>query len=257
MKEFMPLPKYHRVYLVLKQRLAEGLYDAAVPGEIELMEEFAVSRATIRKALGTLSDEGLIERSAGRGTRRIPPSPTSQAAGQPHGLLDSLVALHHETTVQVLEHELIAATDPVARALRLTAGAEVLRTARVRSTRDGPVSYIVAWVPAAHSRGLTRRQLERKPLLSLLEESGLTITRASQTVSARQADSEVARHLGVPVGSALLAVSRVLFDGDDKPVQWLQGLYRPDRYEYEMQLSRSKDENMTRVWIGKELSTLI
>jgi len=48
----------------------------------------------------------------------------------------------------------------------------------------------------------------------------------------------VARLLQVDVGSALLAVQRLVFDANDRPVQWLQGLYRPDRYQYEMQLSR-------------------
>jgi GntR family transcriptional regulator len=43
----------------------------------------------------------------------------------------------------------------------------------------------------------------------------------------------------VAVGSALLAVRRLIHDDQEgRPVQWLHGLYRPDRYEYEMQLSR-------------------
>ena len=46
----------------------------------------------------------------------------------------------------------------------------------------------------------------------------------------------MARHLDVAVGSALLAVRRLIYDDSDRPVQWLHGLYRPDRYEYEMKL---------------------
>jgi len=33
-------------------------------------------------------------------------------------------------------------------------------------------------------------------------------------------------------------VNRLILDDQDRPVQWLNGLYRPDRYQYEMQLSR-------------------
>jgi len=36
-------------------------------------------------------------------------------------------------------------------------------------------------------------------------------------------------------------------------VQWLQGLYRPDRYRYEMQLSRV-GELAAKVWVGRELT---
>jgi hypothetical protein len=47
----LPLPKYHRVYLVLRQQLDEGRFAAGVPGELALMESFGVSRGTVRRAL--------------------------------------------------------------------------------------------------------------------------------------------------------------------------------------------------------------
>ena len=74
--------------------------------------------------------------------------------------------------------------------------------------------------------------------LRLIEETGIEMGRARQVVSARQADAAVARELDVAVGSALLAVYRVVFDANDRPVQWLHGLYRPDRYEYQMDVSQ-------------------
>ena len=43
---------------------------------------------------------------------------------------------------------------------------------------------------------------------------------------------------GVARSEMQLAVKRLIYDENDKPVQWLHGLYRPDRYEYQMQLSR-------------------
>ena len=76
---------------------------------------------------------------------------------------------------------------------------------------------------------------------------------AHQTISARLADAHVAAHLGIAVGSALLAVRRLIHDEDGRPVQWLHGLYRPDRYEYQMQLSRVGDI-AARVWVSREMS---
>jgi len=40
-------------------------------------------------------------------------------------------------------------------------------------------------------------------------------------------------------------------------VLWLQGLYRPDRYEYEMKLSRSDENDAARIWIGAEHSARV
>ncbi|MFZ8892520.1 MAG: GntR family transcriptional regulator, partial [Ilumatobacteraceae bacterium] len=65
----MPLPKYHQVYLVLRERLMAAGDGAAVQPEFELMKEFNVGRVTVRRALSTLVAEGLISRAPGRGTR--------------------------------------------------------------------------------------------------------------------------------------------------------------------------------------------
>jgi GntR family transcriptional regulator len=157
------------------------------------------------------------------------------------------------TSVKVLRCEVLPASDTVARQLDLEPGTPVQKAVRVRSTRLGPLSHITTHVPQAFAKGFGRRELARKPILMLLEASGVVIGRARQSISARLADAEVARLLQVDVGSALLAVQRLVFDANDRPVQWLQGLYRPDRYQYEMQLSRVGGID-AKLWVSEELS---
>ncbi len=260
----MPLPKYHQIYLVLREQLREGRFDNGMPGEVALTEQFGVARVTIRRALSLLTQEGLIERAPGRGTRplnkshdlAVPGAHLPSAQGQTArltGLLENLVTMGLRTTVKVLSVDTLRAPDDVAQALRLLPGQTVQKAERVRSTADGPLSHITTWVPESIARGFGKRELASKPILVLLEESGVRVGRAQQTISARLADMEMARHLDVAVGSALLAVRRLIYDEDDKPVQWLHGLYRPDRYEYQMQLSRVGSID-AKVWVSKELS---
>ena len=73
MIDALPLPKYHQIYLVLREQLAEGRFARGVPGEMHLMKEFGVARVTVRRALERLVAEGLIERSPGRGTVAVAP----------------------------------------------------------------------------------------------------------------------------------------------------------------------------------------
>ena len=137
--------------------------------------------------------------------------------------------------------------------LQIVAGDGVQKAVRVRFTAEGPLSHITTWVPQALAAGFGERELADKPILVLLEESGVHVGRAHQTISARLADAQVAEQLGVSVGSALLAVRRLVFDTRDRPVQYLHGLYRPDRYEYQMQLSRVGDID-AKVWVSREAS---
>jgi GntR family transcriptional regulator len=262
MSPALPLPKHHQIYLVLREQLEDGRFAAGVPGDLLLMKEFGVARVTVRRALERLVAERLIERAPGRGTVAIARHGAPKAGRRPgtgrsrvelSGLLENIVSMGPCTKVRVIDCAVLPATEPVAQRLALAPGALVQKAVRVRSTREGPLSYITTHVPANLAQAFGKRELAKKPILILLEESGVRIGRATQTISARLADATVAPLLGVEVGSALLAVSRLIFDDQERPVQWLHGLYRPDRYQYEMQLSRIGGID-AKVWVSKELS---
>ncbi|WP_332824280.1 GntR family transcriptional regulator [Ramlibacter sp.] len=261
MAHALPLPKYHQIYLVLREQLHEGLFAQGVPGEHALMQQFGVARVTVRRALQELAGEGLIARERGRGTRALAAHPAPAPGGggsrtkttRLTGLLENLVSTSLNTTVRVLEVTSVGASAEVAMALRVAPGETVQKAVRVRSTREGPLSHITTWVPGDFATQFGKRELAKKPILMLLEESGVRVGGARQTISARLADAQVASHLGIAVGSALLAVRRLIHDEQGRPVQWLHGLYRPDRYEYQMQLSRVGDI-AAKVWVSSELS---
>lgn len=246
----LPVPKYHRVYLVLRQNLDEGRYAGGLPGELALTREFGVARVTVRRALAQLAAEGRITRAPGRGTVAVSATP---GAGRLTGLLENIVDMGLRTSVRVIRCQVLPASAEVARQLGLPPGQPVQKAVRVRATREGPLSHITTHVPADLARRFGRRELAKKPILLLLEESGVVIGRASQRISARLADAAVAPLLGVAVGSPLLAVDRLVHDASERPVQWLQGLYRPDRYHYEMQLSRVGGID-AKLWVGTELA---
>ena len=247
MNASLPLSKYHQIYLVLREQLQEGRFVHGLPGELELARQFNVGRVTMRRALKQLVDEGLIVREVGRGTRtttraeqggtpagKAPPPVATRLAG----LLENIVSVSRSTTVKVIEWRMIQASHQMADALQIAENDKLRKTVRLRSSATGPVSYITTWVPQTLSRGFGRADLARKPMLQLLEESGIELGRVVQTISARQADAQVAHELQVAVGTALLSVRRLVYDANDRPVQLLHGQYRPDRYEYQMEMSQ-------------------
>ncbi|MCZ4315790.1 GntR family transcriptional regulator [Comamonadaceae bacterium G21597-S1] len=248
MATVLPLPKYHQIYLVLREQLHEGRFAQGLPSEMVLSKDFGAGRVTVRRALEQLANEGLIVRRAGRGTHPAPADPLtvaskSQAARRSggkgmSGLLENIVSMSLRTSVKVIEVRTIHASHAVAEALQIPFGAMVQKAVRRRSSKLGPVSHITTYVPDELAKRFGRKDLLRKPILRLIEETGVEMGRARQTVSARQADASVARELDVAVGTALLAVHRLVFDVNDRPVQWLHGLYRPDRYEYQMDVSQ-------------------
>src|SRR6218665_660512 len=156
----MHLPKYHQIYLVLREQLHEGHFAQGLPGELALMAQFDVARVTVRRALEQLAWEGLIARNPGRRTRALAPPASSDGpnghgleSAQLHGLLENLVTMGLHTSVNVIEVAPITASTPVAQALQLHLGDPVQKAVRVRSTRQGPFPHITTSLPDSIARG--------------------------------------------------------------------------------------------------------
>jgi GntR family transcriptional regulator len=204
----------------------------------------------VRHALNQLVAKGLITRQRGAGSFvNVKAVKKQEQAGQRrrHGLLENIISSVRDTRVRVLSLERIVPTPAIAAELELSGAERVVKCVRVRSVENEPVSHITTYVPESLGKCLQKRALGSKPMLTLLEEHGVRAEHARQTISARLADSHVAALLDTQAGAPLLAVNRLVLDMAGRPVQLLHGLYRPDRYEYRMDLSRS-GEGEASVW---------
>lgn len=65
-----PIPLYIQVATLLRNRIAQGWFEAGqqIPTLEALEREFAVARVTVRQAIELLEKEGVVERQRGRGT---------------------------------------------------------------------------------------------------------------------------------------------------------------------------------------------
>ncbi|WP_459616394.1 GntR family transcriptional regulator [Bordetella sp. 2513F-2] len=247
-----PLPLYHRVYLLLKERLAAGGYppDQPMPGENALAAEYGVSRLTVRRSLEALEAEGWIRRQQGRGT--YPAEPPGMSAPQQGADIDALMThlamMGMQTQVRLLSLEVEPASAAVAARLELAVGAPVHRALRVRSYDGVPFSLLTTHVPDAIGRRITAEDLAARPLLAIMRGLGVQVARAEQALSATLADPAAAQALDVPVGSALLRLHRLVRDADGTPVESLHALYRPDRYEYRMDV-QAHDTQGEPTWV--------
>lgn len=237
-------PLYHRIYLVLRDGIVNGAYPhgSVLPSEQELTELYGVSRITTKRALNELAAEGLVARERGRGTHVTFDPAARPVTASVEGLYRNLVQMGQETDVALLSFDFVSASADVARALGCEAGTTVQMARRIRSVDGAPFSHLTTWVPEIIARTYTADDLAGTPMLVLLERAGVEVSGATQTLSASLADGEVAAHLGVNIGSPLLQVTRTVRDQDGRAVEHLTALYRPDRYQYHMDLRHVPEE---------------
>jgi len=233
--------KAKQVYLVLRDRILSGAagFGAKLPNENELAEFHGVSRVTVRRALGELERERLIERRRSAGTRVIYQQAPAPITADISGVLANLADMGRRTAVELLSFDYVAAEGAVAQALGVGPDQLLQRSVRVRSVDGLPFSYLTTHVPESVSVTFTHQELASRPLLDLLERAGVKVEHARQRISAGLATPDVAHALGVRPGSPLIELVRVVHDQAGRGVEHLHALYRPDRYAFEIDLVRS------------------
>jgi GntR family transcriptional regulator len=245
-------PLYQQIYLLIRDRIMSGEYpdQSLLPTEHEASELFGVSRITAKRALNEIAADGLCIRKRGQGsvvTYKLVGAPLKSDA---QGLLDVLGGINTETDGRLLEFDYRPADKRIAKIFEIDTGAEVQRSVRLRSLDGKPLSYLITYVPADLGQKFDKKYLKTEAVISLLEKTGVKVKEADQTITAVLAEVVAAKALNIKQGSPLLRVSRIVRDVDDQVVEYIIGLYRPDRFQYGMSLTRN-DDGIRQFWTSE------
>ena len=221
-----------------------------LPSEHKLANLFGVSRITAKRALNEVAAEGLCIRRRGHGSQV-----TYNPAGGPlksdtQGLLDIFSDLYLRTEGQVLEFSYAPAGKRIAEVLEIDESAEVQRSIRTRRLDGKPLSYLTTYVPADLGRHYDRGHLVHQAAVTMLEKTGVEVANAEQSITATLAEAMAAEALEIKQGAPLLRISRIVRDHDNRVVEYIVGLYRPDQFQYSMSLLRV-DDGIRQFWTVK------
>jgi len=224
---------HHRIATLLKDAIATGRHGPGdrLPTEGELVALHGVSRVTVRRALLSLEQQGLIVRRVGAGTfvsEKAPvlPMPTPIRAYLEH------VSERRKLSRSVLkEFAWEPAAADVAGSLQVAEGAPVLRVVRLRVKGHLPLVHSTLFLPEAIAARYAREDFRRRPLSELLADAGESYLRIEMVTRARLAAPGIAEMLEVPVGSPLVDVQRIGYGQGGVPIEYQQLLGPPDRFE--------------------------
>jgi GntR family transcriptional regulator len=224
------VPRHLQIQRVLRGRIESGEWDGdhPIPTEMKLLEEFGVSRTTIREALGVLTRAGLIARHRGRGSfvqPRVdcPPAVTNLILG-------------YQAQIKVVRAETTSAPAPIAAALGVERGTPVTRLVRLEIVDGAPLAVAVNYMSTALGRRIRPRDLTRISLLEFLRDRlRMHLGTIHQSIEARLPDIETAGLLGTDLTQPVLAVRLVVTDAAGRPVEVSDTFYRADRYRYEVE----------------------
>ena len=229
---------YVRVYNTLKKQILEGEYGVGslLPTESELERIFGVSRTTIRKAVEILSREGFLEARQGRGTEVLDYR-TSQNLNVVTSTSETLERKGYKVTTKGMFIDRVKAREELSRELEVSEGRELVRIQRIQLADGVPIAIMKNYLKPTVVPGIEGHSHEFTRLYDFLESYyGVTIDAAKDRITARNATFEEAQMLDVPVGTALVYLSRICYqDGEAVDVDHVSMI--GGRYEFEIMMN--------------------
>jgi GntR family transcriptional regulator len=224
-----PMPLWAQLTDDLRRRMDRGDFAEAFPSEMALVEEYAISRNTVREALRRLRSDGVVV--SGRGRR--PRLGGRVAIRQPLGALYSLhgaieaagLTPHSVVRAQEVRHD-----EAVAARLGLPSEAALVYLERLRLADDEPLAIDRAWFPLDVAEPLLGVDLSNVGFYDeLASRTGVRLTGGHEQLQAVVPSRAERGLLRLPAGVAAFAIDRlglVLA----RPVEWRHSVVRGDRF---------------------------
>lgn len=229
----MGSPVYIQIHNQLRSNIENGKWHVGqkIPAERELATEFGVSRMTLRQAIQTLVDEGVLERRVGSGTFVANRKVQEKMSGVT-SFTELMQAIGKVPSSKTISYHLTIPSESEAEKLKLKSGERVLRMERVRYGSKVPICYEVATIPAALIKNFSKDEVTSSFYRTLEEKANLYPGHAVQNVSATSATEKIAEYLKIRRGDALLRMTQISYLQDGRPFEYVHTQYVGSRFEF-------------------------
>jgi GntR family transcriptional regulator len=224
-----PEPLWRQLRQELRTRLEAGEFTQRFPGELALVDEYGVSRHTVRQALRQLREDGVIMATRGRQPRVAPAAEIHQPLGALYSLFASVEA------AGLTQHSIVRTLDTrgdalIAERLRLEASTPLVYLERLRLAGEEPLALDRVWLPAAVAAPLLETDFTHTSLYGeLAARTGVRLDRGHEEIHAVLPTEAERALLHCSPDTAAFSVNR-LSHADGKPVEWRHTLVRGDRF---------------------------
>ena len=235
------IPYYYQLADILRENIeASEAGDEAqfLPSENELVITYQVSRATVRQALNLLEREGLIHKVKGKGTH-ITKNRIRYPLTKMISTTEEMLRRGWTSGVAVLSQKEMDTHSPITEALGIDPDDKVYELCRLRLGNNEPVGIQWAYLPVKLCPGLINQDLATSLTQVMENRFGIKFWSAHEFLRARLPTKIEAAKLMIPRNLPVIYMERTTFSPEGQPVEFLQSVWRSDKYEYEFSLTRS------------------
>ena len=208
----------------------------AIPSERQLSADLGVSRLTVRAALDELVREGYLIRRRGSGTFVSEPKIAQELTMT--SFTEDMRRRGLRPESRTLELTVVPAGARLGRFLHVSPSEPIVVAKRLRLADRETMAIETLHVREALVPGLTGADLERGSFYELLRDRyGIVVSGGIQTIEPTVTNQEESDALGVPLHSPAFLFERVSRAAGGEIVEFVQSIYRGDRYRLVTDLS--------------------
>src|SRR5947209_16111453 len=218
----------------IERGIANGTFAPGekLPGETEIAETYRVNRHTVRRALATLAERGLVRAERGSGTY-VEAQRLAYPLRSRTRFSEIVGAGGREPRGQLIGASVEPASRELARRLGLKTGAPLIRIEALRLADRTPICVATNWLSAERFPDAGRVFAGERSMTKLLAHYGIRdYRRASTRITAAIADATDATRLDLALGRPVLVVDATDVDMAGKPLVTKRSRFAAERVEF-------------------------
>lgn len=218
----------------IERGIADGRFAAGerLPGETEIAETYRVNRHTVRRALATLAERGLVRAERGSGTYVEAPRLSYPLRSRTR-FSEIVGAGGREPRGQLIAASQEPATRELARQLGLKTGAPLVRIEALRLADRAPICVSTTWLSAERFPEAGSVFASVRSMTKLLDHFGVRdYRRGSTRITAAIADAADAARLDLALGRPVLVVDSIDVEADGRPLVTKRSRFAAERVEF-------------------------
>ena len=186
---------------------------------------------TVRQALKSLADLGVIYSRRGKGTF-VAGNKLEKSFRQVLSFTEEMAARGSTASSRVLKFQVEPADENAAEALRLPIGEKLFSLRRLRLADAVPMGIEWSRIPLSLCPDLQKIFQPKSSLYQVLSQRyGIKVAVTDEVAEAGVANAEQARLLQIPRRAPVLLFSRISYVESGKAVEYVVSVYRGDRYK--------------------------
>lgn len=212
------IPLYLQLKEIIKAKIDANEYPkgSQLPTEVELSDMYNISRITVRKAISSLCDDGLLVKKQGKGT-------FIQAGQLVRSKMDHLLSFTKACNnsgmipgTEVLEKEIVSLDKKTAEIFNLETGIKMVKVVRLRLADQVPIMYEVNYYPQDRYAFLMDEPLDGSMYEMLKEKYHIEIKCSKNSfLDVIKADNRLSSYLHVSYGDPLFVINNQIYDKQD------------------------------------------